>query len=78
MIITNVLWFTQVGATRTLGLVFGVDEHDGTPKAYIGSGAGISEEADTATIAKTGAKLTTAHATAIAKHFATPLPKVTG
>jgi len=57
MKVTNATWFTQMGVTQPIGIVFGEDEATGEKKAYIGAGYGNEEDQDCQHIARTGAKL---------------------
>lgn len=58
MKVNNATWFTQMGNTSCIGIVFGTDENTGEEKTYIGCGDGFDEQADMKHIANTGAKLT--------------------
>lgn len=48
------LWFTEMGATKPIGIVLVSNEFG--DKAYIGTGYGFSQETDEQTIARTGVK----------------------
>jgi hypothetical protein len=58
MKIQDAIWFTEMGTPRPIGIIYGEDEVTGEKKAYIGTGHGFNEHADTQHIAKYGAKLT--------------------
>ena len=58
MKVTNRVWFSELGKTDCIGIIIGIDEHTGEKKAYIGTGNGVSEEADVLRIASNGAKFT--------------------
>ena len=71
MKINGAMWFTQMGNTKLIGIVFGIDENTGEKKAYIGSADGFDEKADTKNIATTGAKLTQYNAGMLSAFFET-------
>ena len=61
MKILNAIWFTEIGSIKPIGIVICEDEHIGKKQAYIGTGFGNDEEADSAKIAARNAKLIAAH-----------------
>ena len=63
MKIINTIWFSKIG------IVMGKDEVTNEPKAYIGLGAGINEEADIKYITKRGSKFTKKIAQKLSKHY---------
>jgi hypothetical protein len=67
MKIKETFWFTEMGSTRPIGIVIGVDERTGEPKAYIGTAFGSHEGEDVQHIASKGAKLSPSTAKLIAK-----------
>jgi hypothetical protein len=52
----NAIWFTNL-AGETIGIVMKIDNATGKKKAYMGTGAGVDEEEDIATILEWGAPL---------------------
>ena len=68
MKILNVIWFTEMGSTKTIGIVLGETDH-GEKKAYIGTGAGLDEYTDAKHIAQTGGKLHLSTAEEIMRHL---------
>jgi hypothetical protein len=68
MKITNTAWY-NTNQSHMIGIVMGLDEVTGEPKAYIGLGDGVDEQADINHIASNGAKLTKEMVKNISKHF---------
>ena len=54
------IWFTEMGSTLPIGIVIGVDEVTGEPKAYIGTAYGNDGGEDIKRITAGGAKLSLA------------------
>lgn len=72
MKILDVIWFTEMGSLRPIGIVIGEDEITGERKAYIGVGNGEDEERDSKSIAGTGAKFSLDAARRIALYLEQP------
>ena len=55
MKIIDAIWFTEMGSSKPIGIVFG-ETNIGEREAYIGTGEGFNQILDSIKIAKTGAK----------------------